>query len=166
MAANYDQNPVITPFTTKYLDATGWYTIDPEYVRETNWAHRRTCDIIGTTSDDFCKGDLLEYKEALEKEICTFDNLAKGVVEVSEARDFMENCKIVRVRPSDESNTCVSNLRSNHRVTSNIYKQEQFGPDSRCFMASYHHKNINLSDEPPLEGVCQRTKVRGSKLID
>lgn len=160
MAANYDQNPIISQFTTRYLEATGWYTVDPEYIRETNWGHRRTCSFIGTSSDDFCQKTLPEYVEPLEKKICTFDNLGKGVVEVSEARDFMENCKVVRIQASNESNLCISNLRSNEREISNIYKQEQFGPDSRCFMASYHHKNIALSDAPPLEAVCQRAKVR------
>lgn len=160
MAPNYDQNPIITKFTTIYLEETGWYTIDPEYNRETGWGYRRSCDIIGTNSDDFCLATLPEYKEPLEKKICTFDWLGKGLVEISISRDFMENCKLVRVQHSNESNICVSNLRSNQRDLGNVYKQEYFGPDSRCFMGSYHHTNIGLSDNPPFEAVCQKSRVK------
>lgn len=157
MAANYDQNPVITGFTQNYLEDTGWYVLTEGYNRPTNWGFRRSCDIIGTTSEDFCLDGLREYRDTLDKKICTMDFLSKGVIEVSSSRDFMENCKIARVL--QENQTCVSNLRRSDDDSKSLYKQEYFGPDSRCFMGSYHHINVGLSEEPPFESSCQKSRV-------
>jgi len=161
MTAKFDQNPIITKFTTTYLSSTGWYEIDEEYQRETNWGLRRGCNFFGTTPTTYCIADHEEYKWPIESSRCSIDYMLKGTVAISSDTDYMENCKTIvpMDKVGNDSVSCVSSDRGYAQDQTNAFLQETFGADSRCFMGQYRHKSVSIDVEPIMQPVCQKAKV-------
>jgi hypothetical protein len=163
MTASYEDNPKITKFTTTYLESTGWYKIDKDYIRRTNWGFRRGCGFFGTDPSTYCLSSHPEYSGALDSPSCSFDYLTKGKVQIAANKEYMENCKIIKpaAKVGNDSVSCVSADRVFAVDQSNAFLQEGFGPESRCFMADYSHKNVKTDAGSVYQPVCQRAKVRG-----
>jgi hypothetical protein len=159
MTANYEINPKMTFITATYLESTGWYQINSDYIRNTNWGLRRGCVFLSVINP-FCTSDI-EYGE-IDIPRCSTDYMYKGVFETSSTTDVMEDCPILKpgnvFKVVTESDFCTSNHRTLtfNNVTDSY--QESFGANSRCFMAQYSHKNVNSIDTSVKIPVCHNAK--------
>ena len=160
--AKPEDNAFLTKISLVYLESTGWYEYNKNYKRNTNWGLRASCSMFGTTSETHCKEALQEQGTALGSARCSADYISKAVVELAEADDYFEFCKILRPKNlvSTSSPHCTSNQVSLDPGAANSYLQERYGATSRCFMARYRNKGINFTDfQAPYQPVCQTSRV-------
>lgn len=110
MTGNFEINPKMTFITTTYLEATGWYKVSSDYVRNTNWGLRAGCDFLNVASP-YCP-DTIEYGD-VDIPRCSTDYMYRGVFETSTSSDVMEDCSILKpnnvFNQKTESDFCTSN---------------------------------------------------------
>lgn len=159
MTAEFSLNTKITFITASYLKATGWYDLPSQYIRTSNWGLRKGCDFLSVAAP-FCP--LTSEYGTIGVPQCSSDFTFKGIFEASVAKDALEGCVILKPGSisgiSNESSYCTSNVRTLGYNNSTSFLQESFGPDSRCFMAQYVHKNLKSAQTTTFIPVCHNFK--------
>jgi hypothetical protein len=159
MTAEFSINTKLTSITAAYLTATGWYQMNNDFVRYSNWGLRRGCSFLSTVAP-FCPTGISEYGVS-ETPQCSIDYTFKGVFETSVTKDVMEACNVLK--PNNvfgivtESNFCTSNLRTLNSSAATDGYLETFGANSRCFMANYKHKSLKVKETSVSIPVCHNS---------
>jgi hypothetical protein len=120
---------ILTNFTLKLLDDTGWYKIDYSYAEKIIWGRNKGCQFFKSSCDDFS-----EYCKTLQKLGCDYDYKFLATC----TNDGLSSC------PYNYGFQNCSNLfnlnENNLQITKNLekdYPYNVFSDLSRCVYSSY-----------------------------
>ena len=122
MVANTVANPVISMFTLKLLEETGWYQVNPEMEEELEWGKGQGCAAL--TGECFIKGATCSRRG---QEGCFYDYTFQALCTTDQ---FQGYCKFYT---GTDFNSHDCRAPENARMQTHQNLGEYYGFGSRCF---------------------------------
>lgn len=143
------ENPgIISYFTFKVLEASGWYTFEAGSAQNYTWGRNEGCSYF-----KFCPANELEYcpAELLNKNTC-YSNF-KSKAYCSPMADFIGVCRLTRAIPATICYKSYADPTNSSRV-----EFETYGPHSRCIEWILEEEGKPTTRYP----MCHKVKVRSN----